>query len=185
MSHGTDLLKVSAARTHAHKRAHTHTLTHTNPFRPSAHVCMCRLYVCTCMLLKMWGAPLKRDIGLDQRDVRACIQLKMWGTLLHHIVNMLMVSISSPETYFDELFLLTVRHIRYGVRPDYLPPFGRALLETFQEIAAEHWYSSTDVYVCVCARVCVYACPCACPCVLARARLRACVCIVFSQVSIW
>ena len=43
--------------------------------------------------------------------------LKMWGTLLHHIVNMLMVSISSPETYFDELFLLTVRHIRYGVRP--------------------------------------------------------------------
>ena len=69
--------------------------------------------------------------------------LKMWGTLLHHIVNMLMVSISSPETYFDELFLLTVRHIRYGVRPDYLPPFGRALLETFEYIAAEHWDETT------------------------------------------
>jgi len=166
------------------------------------------------MLLKMWGAVLKRDLtkekkkknktlglfffqketlGLDQRDVRACIQLKMWGTLLHHIVNMLMVSISSPETYFDELFLLTVRHIRYGVRPDYLPPFGRALLETFREIAAEHWYSSIDVYVCVRACVCVYACPCAClcmrvrvrACVLALACVRACVCIVFSQVSIW
>jgi hypothetical protein len=107
--------------------------------------------------------------------VRACIQLKMWGTLLHHIVNMLMVSISSPETYFDELFLLTVRHIRYGVRPDYLPPFGRALLETFREIAAEHWYSSIDVYVCVracvlCMRVRVRVCVCS----RVRAHVRAC-----------
>jgi hypothetical protein len=96
------------------------------------------------------------------------IQLKMWGTLLHHIVDMLMVSISSPETYFDELFLLTVRHIRYGVRPDYLPPFGRALLETFREIAAEHWYSSIDMCVCVCV--------CACVRVRVRVRVRVHVC---------
>jgi hypothetical protein len=103
------------------------------------------------------------------------IQLKMWGTLLHHIVDMLMVSISSPETYFDELFLLTVRHIRYGVRPDYLPPFGRALLETFQEIAAEHWFSSIDMCVCVCVPVCVCVCLCVCVSMCARACVRACV----------
>ena len=69
--------------------------------------------------------------------------LKMWGTLLHHIVNMLMVSIEDPESYFNQLFLLTVRHIRYGVRPDYLPPFGRALLETFEFVAEDHWDAAT------------------------------------------
>ena len=132
----------------------------------------------------MYASTQERAHTQTLRHTNA-IQLKMWGTLLHHIVDMLMVSISSPETYFDELFLLTVRHIRYGVRPDYLPPFGRALLETFREIAAEHWYSSIDmcVCVCVCVRVCVClcACACACPCVLARACVRACLGIVFSE----
>jgi len=65
--------------------------------------------------------------------------LKMWGHLLHHIVNMLIVSISSPDKFFDQLFQLTVRHIRYGVRPHYLPPFGKALMETFEEIVQDEW----------------------------------------------
>ena len=67
----------------------------------------------------------------------------MWGHLLHHIVNMLMVSISNPATYFDDIFQLTVRHIRYGVRPHYLPPFGKALMETFEEIVGEQWTENT------------------------------------------
>jgi hypothetical protein len=67
----------------------------------------------------------------------------MWGHLLHHIVNMLVVSISSPDTFFDQIFQLTVRHIRYGVRPHYLPPFGQALLETFEQILKEEWTAET------------------------------------------
>ena len=69
--------------------------------------------------------------------------LKMWGYLLHHIVNMLSVSISSPDTFFDQMFQLTVRHIRYGVRQHYLPPFGKALMETFEHILKDLWTAET------------------------------------------
>ena len=78
------------------------------------------------------------DIAPDQTQVFRR-PLKMWGHLLHHIVNMLLVSVSSPETFFDQLFQLSVRHIRYGVRPHYLPPFGKALVETFEQILKEEW----------------------------------------------
>eukprot|EP00802_Teleaulax_amphioxeia_P004181 Tamp_04185.p1 GENE.Tamp_04185~~Tamp_04185.p1 ORF type:complete len:777 (+),score=205.16 Tamp_04185:586-2916(+) len=65
--------------------------------------------------------------------------LKMWGSLLHHIMDMLIVSIKEPERFFDELFALTIRHIRYGVRPEYLQPFGNALLATLEELLVEEW----------------------------------------------
>ena len=78
------------------------------------------------------------DIAPDQTHVFRR-PLKMWGHLLHHIVNTLVVSISSPDTFFDQIFQLTVRHIRYGVRPHYLPPFGNALLETFEQILKDEW----------------------------------------------
>ena len=58
--------------------------------------------------------------------------LKMWASS-HHIVSMLIMSTSQTETFFDELFQLTVRHIRYGVKSHYMPPFGKALIETFEE----------------------------------------------------
>ena len=69
----------------------------------------------------------------------------MWGHLLHHIVSMLIMSTSQTETFFDELFQLTVRHIRYGVKSHYMPPFGKALIETFEEIAGEEWTEETAV----------------------------------------
>ncbi len=78
------------------------------------------------------------DIAPDQTQVFRR-PLKMWGHLLHHIVNMLLVSISSPDTFFDQIFQLSVRHIRYGVRPHYLQPFGKALMETFELILKEEW----------------------------------------------
>jgi len=78
------------------------------------------------------------DIAPDQTHVFRR-PLKMWGHLLHHVVNMLVVSISSPDTFFDQIFQLSVRHIRYGVRPHYFPPFGKALLETFEHILKEDW----------------------------------------------
>ena len=82
------------------------------------------------------------DIAPDQTHVFRR-PLKMWGHLLHHIVNMLVVSISSPDTFFDQIFQLTVRHIRYGVRPHYLPPFGQAFMETFEQILKEEWTVET------------------------------------------
>ena len=32
------------------------------------------------------------------------------------------------------MFELTIRHIRYGVRSEYLNPFGNALFATFEEV---------------------------------------------------
>jgi len=63
----------------------------------------------------------------------------MWGTLLHHIMNMLIVSIQDPESFFELLFELTVRHIRYGVRPEYLSPFGVALFAMLEELLGDDW----------------------------------------------
>jgi hemoglobin-like flavoprotein len=82
------------------------------------------------------------DISPDQTHVFRR-PLKMWGHLLHHIVNTLILSISSPDTFFDQIFQLTVRHIRYGVRPHYLPPFGQAVMETFEHILQEQWTAET------------------------------------------
>ncbi|EKX33177.1 hypothetical protein GUITHDRAFT_120658 [Guillardia theta CCMP2712] len=58
----------------------------------------------------------------------------MWGKLLQHIMEMLLLSLAEPETFFEQLFELTIRHIRYGVRPEYLAPFGTALLLTLEEV---------------------------------------------------
>ena len=59
--------------------------------------------------------------------------------LLHHIMDMLIVSVNDPERFFNELFHLTIRHIRYGVRPEYLPPFGIALFSTLEELLGDQW----------------------------------------------
>jgi len=69
--------------------------------------------------------------------------LSMWGHLLHHIVNMLLISITDPEEYYDLMFELTIRHIRYGVRSEYLNPFGSALFATFEEILSDLWEEKT------------------------------------------
>ncbi|EKX39126.1 hypothetical protein GUITHDRAFT_143733 [Guillardia theta CCMP2712] len=69
--------------------------------------------------------------------------LSMWGHLLHHIVNMLLISITDPEEYYDLMFELTIRHIRYGVRSEYLNPFGNALFATFEEILSDVWEEKT------------------------------------------
>lgn len=70
--------------------------------------------------------------------------LKMWGTLLHHIMDMLIVSIKEPEIFFDELFALTIRHVRYGVRPEYLQPFGNALFSTLEDLLGDDWTERTQ-----------------------------------------
>eukprot|EP00960_Hanusia_phi_P027928 747112-Hanusia_phi.AAC.4 len=67
-----------------------------------------------------------------------------WGTLVHHIVNMLIVSITDPEEFFRNLFELTVRHIRYGVRAEYLSPFGQALIAVLEDILADSWTEKSE-----------------------------------------
>jgi hemoglobin-like flavoprotein len=70
--------------------------------------------------------------------------LKMWGTLLHHIMDMLIVSIKEPDIFFDELLALTIRHVRYGVRPEYLQPFGNALFSTLEDLLGDQWTERTQ-----------------------------------------
>eukprot|EP00960_Hanusia_phi_P020249 598184-Hanusia_phi.AAC.2 len=40
----------------------------------------------------------------------------------------------AAQIFFEQLFELTIRHIRYGVRPEYLSPFGTALFLTLEEV---------------------------------------------------
>ena len=73
----------------------------------------------------------------------------MWGLLLHHIVDMLIISIKDPERFFAELFQLTICRIRYGVRPEYLTPFGAARTSTMEELLGEvhtHTHAHTHTY---------------------------------------
>ncbi|EKX46653.1 hypothetical protein GUITHDRAFT_152283 [Guillardia theta CCMP2712] len=57
---------------------------------------------------------------------------------------MLIVSITDPEEFFKNLFELTVRHIRYGVRAEYLSPFGQAVIAMLEEILAESWTEKSE-----------------------------------------
>eukprot|EP00960_Hanusia_phi_P030871 748903-Hanusia_phi.AAC.2 len=38
------------------------------------------------------------------------------------------------EDFFEQLFHLTIRHIRYGVRSEYISPFGQAMILTLEEV---------------------------------------------------
>lgn len=50
-------------------------------------------------------------------------------------------SLSTMETVAPALRALGMRHERYGVRPEYYEPAGRALLESMAAIGGERWKS--------------------------------------------
>ena len=75
------------------------------------------------------------------------LPLRMWGFLFKHIVNMLVLSARQPERFYGELFDLVIRHIRYGVRAEFLNPMGKAIMsvlqetlgDTYDDTAADAW----------------------------------------------
>jgi hemoglobin-like flavoprotein len=67
------------------------------------------------------------------------LPLKMWGHLLKHIINMLLLSVSEPERFYEELFALVIRHIRYGVRAEFLTPMGRAIFSVLGDCLGDQW----------------------------------------------
>ena len=49
-------------------------------------------------------------------------------------VELLVTFNENPEHFFEELKELTIRHIKYGVKPDYAKPFGNAILRGMNEV---------------------------------------------------
>jgi hypothetical protein len=85
-----------------------------------------------------------------------------------NVINMLVSFNHDPETFFDDLRPLTIRHIKYGCKADYARPFGMAILNGVQislgdrYVDARVWkvfmhivYVSVFLCGCVC-MICMY-----------------------------
>ncbi len=46
---------------------------------------------------------------------------------------------SAPKDFFDGLRNFTILHIKYGVKSEYVKPFGKALMHGLEELAGDHW----------------------------------------------
>jgi len=56
-------------------------------------------------------------------------------------VEMIVLFSRDPEQFFEDLKGLTIRHIKYGVKADYVKPFGKAILLAIQSCLGEAWTS--------------------------------------------
>ena len=45
----------------------------------------------------------------------------------------------TPSAFFEELKPLIIRHIKYGVKADYVKPFGKAILKAIQMSLGDTW----------------------------------------------
>ena len=61
------------------------------------------------------------------------LQAYMWMQAL----ELLVVFTEVPEKFFEELRLLTIRHIKYGVKAEYIKPFGKAVMAGLEGLFGE------------------------------------------------
>jgi hypothetical protein len=57
---------------------------------------------------------------------------------------MIVVFSEIPEQFFEELRHLTIRHIKYGVKAEYIKPFGKAVLTGLEDLFGEAWNPVTE-----------------------------------------
>jgi len=50
---------------------------------------------------------------------------------------------STPNEFFDELRSFTIRHIKYGVKSEYVKPFGKAVMQGIEELSGDKWTLET------------------------------------------
>ena len=71
------------------------------------------------------------------------LPVRVGKTFAHQpqLATQLNVKITLELTFgnISQLFELTVRHIRYGVRAEYLAPFGAALIAMLEELLEDDW----------------------------------------------
>jgi hemoglobin-like flavoprotein len=63
------------------------------------------------------------------------LQAYMWQQAL----ELLVVFCEVPERFFEELRALTIRHVKYGVKAEYIKPFGKALLSGVEELMGDKY----------------------------------------------
>jgi hemoglobin-like flavoprotein len=63
------------------------------------------------------------------------LQAYMWVQAL----ELLVVFCELPERFFEELRALTIRHVKYGVKAEYIKPFGKALLTGVADLLGDKY----------------------------------------------
>ena len=68
------------------------------------------------------------------------LQAYMWMQAL----ELLVVFTEVPEKFFEELRLLTIRHIKYGVKAEYIKPFGKAVMAGLEGLFGEEAWTPVN-----------------------------------------
>jgi len=79
------------------------------------------------------GRQAPHVVHLFQRPKK--LQAYMWM----QAVELLVVFTEVPEKFFEALQSLTIRHVKYGVKGEYVKPFGKAILSGLEELAGPRW----------------------------------------------
>jgi hemoglobin-like flavoprotein len=79
------------------------------------------------------GREAPHVVHLFQRPKK--LQAYMWM----QAVELLVVFTEIPQDFFDALKDLTIRHVKYGVKGEYVKPFGKAILAGIEDLAGDHW----------------------------------------------
>mmetsp|Transcript_48663 Transcript_48663/g.99363 ORF Transcript_48663/g.99363 Transcript_48663/m.99363 type:complete len:1196 (+) Transcript_48663:44-3631(+) len=65
-------------------------------------------------------------------------------------VELLVTFNEDPGHFFEELKGLTIRHIKYGVKPDYAKPYGKAVLRGMEELLGDDFDAETkQAWICL------------------------------------
>jgi len=68
---------------------------------------------------------------------------KIQAQQLVNAVEMLVLFTQDTARFFKDMQQLTVRHIKFGVKADYVKPFGRAILAALKKILGDEWDEPT------------------------------------------
>lgn len=79
------------------------------------------------------GREAPHVVHLFQRPKK--LQAYMWM----QAVELLVVFTETPQDFFDALKDLTIRHVKYGVKGEYVKPFGKAILAGIEDLLGDHW----------------------------------------------
>mmetsp|Transcript_29780 Transcript_29780/g.71770 ORF Transcript_29780/g.71770 Transcript_29780/m.71770 type:complete len:1445 (+) Transcript_29780:115-4449(+) len=93
------------------------------------------------------GEALYTELGREAPFVLHLFQRpkKLQAYMWMQALEMIVVFSEVPEKFFEELRHLTIRHIKYGVKAEYIKPFGKAVLTGLEDLFGEAWNPVTEV----------------------------------------
>ncbi|MGB3692312.1 MAG: globin domain-containing protein [Spirulinaceae cyanobacterium] len=84
------------------------------------------------------------DIHPELKPLSTHTNLSKQESLLLDFLAFFTQNLSNPDLLIAHLKGLGARHVKYGVRPEYYPLFGSALLNTFTQYFKKNWTEELD-----------------------------------------